>query len=46
MAIENFERARHPVSIVGPTIVGPGKIFQNRSCQKAGKCCFEVGSCK
>ena len=28
MAIENFERARHPVSIVGPTIVGPGKISE------------------
>ena len=32
MAIENFQRARHTivyiVSIVGPTMVGPGKIFK------------------
>ena len=26
MAIENFHRARHPVSIIGPTMVRPGKI--------------------
>ena len=28
MAIENFQHARHPVSIIGHTMVGPGKIFQ------------------
>ena len=26
MTIENFQRVRHPVSILGPTVVGPRKI--------------------
>ena len=27
-AIESFQRAIHPVSIIGPTIAGPGKILK------------------
>ena len=46
MAIENFKRARHyqySVSILEPTIVGPGKAFRKRSSQAAGKRSFEFG---
>ena len=28
MAIENVQHARYPVSIIGPTIVGPGNFLK------------------
>ena len=43
MGINDFQCARHPVSVLGPAMVGPGKTLQNRSSQMAVKCYFEFG---
>ena len=43
IALENFLRARHLVSIIGPTIVGPRNIFELGGLQMAGKRYFGLG---
>ena len=43
MGINDFQCARHPVSVLGPAMVGPGKALQNGSSQMAVKCYFEFG---
>ena len=53
MAIENFQRARHPVSNIGHTMAGPGEIFKieilrrlENAILKLESAIFEVGFCK
>ena len=49
MTIQNFQCARDsmaPSVYLGPTMVGHGKIFQNRSSHVTGKRYFEFGLCK
>ena len=36
-------RSRNPESTVGPTVVGPGKSFQNKDSQVAGKRYLGIG---
>ena len=35
----------YPESTIGPPWLGPEKIFQHKSSQKAGKCYFKIGFC-
>ena len=49
MAIGNIQCAdilSYPLPIIGPTMVGHRKKFQNRSSQEAGKRYFEIIFCK
>ena len=46
MAFESFECAKHSLvgrSTIEPTMVGPGKRFQNKDSWKVGKHYFEIG---
>ena len=46
MTIESFKCAGQSLvcrSTIGPTMVGPGKTFQNRRSWKVGKHYFEIG---
>ena len=48
MTIENFnvlDIPLNPVTVIGPTMVGPGKNFQNRNSKPAGKRYFEFDFC-